>query len=482
MQPNFFSLKINDLKQDPWISLWIIRFLEYLTLFIAVIICGNLLFWKFNAFPTEGENVFFLVSVIVQIQATIVSLVITLTLVAIQITAASYTPRVVDVMKKMPDMWFLLVIYIESISIGIVTLKFLTNPDPSSVSSIIILGIFSFCSLFLYMKNTITFLHPDQVVKMLVNEINVDNLHQKKWTDDIMQPVFDVVHTSLIRYDVTTVRTGLKAISDRLLEIFLMCDNLSRKDISKHFCSHIRRSARVAQRNDDEGIIIEIIEVLEKFGVECCKNKDSDIVRPVIDVITEIGINSADKRWDYETWRVINTLGKIGLNVTKNGLGDATKGVAFALELVNTHAADKEMETIQIIGEILASLYEHADNNGLSDSAESILRVLGSVGQYNADRSAELATFRLIYSIEKLGIYTTDKNQRCETWNIVSTLVEVGEHVAKKRLKATRRVVDALEKLGSYASTKRDFNDIAEMAIRSREDIIASATAKKLVV
>ena len=470
---------MNNLKQDPWISLWLTRFLEYLVLFIVVTVSVFILFWKFNALPTKWENSLSLLSLIVQVQATIVALVITLTLVAIQITAASYTSRVVDVMKKMPDMWILLFIYIGSMSIGIVTLKFVTNPDPSSVSGVIILEIFSLCSLVLYIKNTITLLHPDHVVKMLVNAINVDNIHQKKGSDDIMQPVFDVVHASIMSYDVTTARTGLMAISDRLLVIFLLCDNSSKKEISKHFCSHIQRSVRVAQRNGDEGIILEIIEVLEKFGIECCKNKDSDILQPVIQVIKEIGNNAANKGCDYETWRAMNTLSTIGLCVAENGLGDATKEVAFALESVNTHAADNGMENIQIIGEILTRLYEHANNYGLRDSAEVILRILDSVGQYNAAKGAELATYRLICAVEKLGMYTTDKNQRCETWNLVSTLAEIGKQVAdKKLLRVAKLAADSIERLASYVSKTRNYNDIAEMAMNARNAIITSATTK----
>ncbi len=202
----------------------------------------------------------------VQSQAAIVSLVITLTLIAIQMTAASYSTRVVDVMKKNPDMWFLFVIYIESMVMGFITLVMVDNPNRSLVSSILILDIYTFLTLFLYMLNTINLLRPDVIVKMLVDDINTENILQTEWNNDIMQPVFDVVQASINRFDVTTTRTGLIQLTMRVEELYLKFNSDERDQIVDHLFKHFERSSLIAIGNKDEGTLGEIILVLEKFG------------------------------------------------------------------------------------------------------------------------------------------------------------------------------------------------------------------------
>jgi hypothetical protein len=72
-------------------------------------------------------------------------------------------------MKRNPDMWYLLIIYVGAMSYGFIVLKLVADPDQFLVSSVLILGVYTFCILFLYMKNTIKLLRPDYVVEMLVN-------------------------------------------------------------------------------------------------------------------------------------------------------------------------------------------------------------------------------------------------------------------------------------------------------------------------
>jgi len=349
---------LNELrKKEPWLYLWTVRFIQFIAIFCVIEVAGVWIFHTFNIL-TSIENARYFLSAMVQAQAAIVALVITLTLIAIQMASASYTPRVVDVMKKSPDMWFLLVIYIEAMSIGFFVLEIVADPvNQYLVSSVMILGIFTFCILFLYMMNTIALLRPDAVVKMLVEEINAENIYQEGWKkeseDDIMQPVFDMVHASINRFDVTTTRTGLNALSERILGLFPVYDENSREkiavDIARHFCEHIRRSALVALRNDDEGMLNEISTVLQKFGIGFCDYQSplvtpvSPLTTPVSDTLAFIGIHTADKGLDLATLTVVEALKEVGIHSADKGLDFATLRVADALGEVGIHSADKEL-------------------------------------------------------------------------------------------------------------------------------------------
>jgi uncharacterized membrane protein len=96
--------RLSNLKPDPWVSLWLHRFVQYFVLFVIIVISGKAIISWYNVVPTDIDSAKYFLSSMVQAQAAIVSLVITLTLIAIQMAGSSYSPRVVDVMKKNPDM------------------------------------------------------------------------------------------------------------------------------------------------------------------------------------------------------------------------------------------------------------------------------------------------------------------------------------------------------------------------------------------
>ena len=105
---------------DWWMSfesrhLWIARLFVYSTcLAVVVLVCFSL-FRYFNLFHTDADSARYMLSALVQSQAAIVAIVITLTLIAVQLTASAYSPRVIDIFKKNPDMWILLGCYGVSI-------------------------------------------------------------------------------------------------------------------------------------------------------------------------------------------------------------------------------------------------------------------------------------------------------------------------------------------------------------------------------
>ena len=402
---NLFSSLLKLKKDHPWISLWTIRFLQYFVLFCFVIIPGIMIFRQFNLVPTGLENARYFLSAMVQTQAAIVSLVITLTLIAIQMAAASYTPRVIDVIKKNPDMWLLLIIYLVSISYGFIVLKLVApDPDPVLVSSVLILGMYTFSILFLYMWNTIALLRPDKIVTMLVGEINTKNIHQEKWKDDIMQPVFDVVHASISRFDVTTTRTGLNTLSNRILELFTAFDDKSNRDIANHFCDHIQRSALVALRNDDEGVLLEIIDILKNFDIWC------------VEPLQFIGVHAADKGLAATTGKVANILEEVGIQAADKGLEGATIGVADALWEIGIQAVDKGLV-----------------DKGLIDVSNPVVHALREVGVHAADKGLA-ATSGVVYALREIGIQAADKGLKNSPWRVAWALRKVGTHAAEMEL------------------------------------------------
>jgi uncharacterized membrane protein len=88
---------IKEKAHDWWVSydrkLWAARIFVYGVLLLLIISVGAILFTHFNLFHTDVNSARYMLSALVQSQAAIVAIVITLTLIAVQLTASAYSPR-----------------------------------------------------------------------------------------------------------------------------------------------------------------------------------------------------------------------------------------------------------------------------------------------------------------------------------------------------------------------------------------------------
>lgn len=76
-----------------------------------------------NVLHTDVDSARYMLSALIQSEAAIVALVVTLSLVAVQLAAQSYSARVIEVFRKAPDLWILMGIYGIAIFYGLGVLK-----------------------------------------------------------------------------------------------------------------------------------------------------------------------------------------------------------------------------------------------------------------------------------------------------------------------------------------------------------------------
>jgi len=214
-----FVKTIKNKVHDWWVSynrkLWTTRIFVYVFLLLLVIFIGAILFAHFNLFHTDADSARYLLSALVQSQAAIVAIVISLTLIAVQLTASAYSPRVIDIFKKNPDMWILLGCYGVSIFYGFIVLKLVEGAEGGTVSQSVIwslgsvsisfefyvslaywLGAFAFIALFPYMWNIIRLLKSGNIINRLATEITRDKI--LNYEEDPIQPIMDIIHGSIM--------------------------------------------------------------------------------------------------------------------------------------------------------------------------------------------------------------------------------------------------------------------------------------------
>ena len=97
---DIINIKINcRLYGIDW-KLWLKRSLWYLLLLVVVSSVCRFLFDRYDLYSTYADSARYMLSAMVQAQAAVIAIIITMTLIAVQLTASAYSTRVVDVFKK----------------------------------------------------------------------------------------------------------------------------------------------------------------------------------------------------------------------------------------------------------------------------------------------------------------------------------------------------------------------------------------------
>ena len=200
-----------------------------------------------------ADNARSILCTLVGSEAAIVAIVVSLTLIAIELTASAYSPRVIKISLRNPDMWILLTIYGVAIFSSIILLKQLPYESrfPSEdVSLAFWLGVFSYVALVPYLWNIPLLLDPRNIVKRVSADIEkykllkyIKDLNETSKKDEtetsedfhpptkdsaqktsrnkgdtegheenLIQSLLDIVYRSINKYDLETVRNGLEQI------------------------------------------------------------------------------------------------------------------------------------------------------------------------------------------------------------------------------------------------------------------------------
>lgn len=349
----------------------------FFSLFIIFILTLFIIFVYYYSYPfqIDDESAMYFLSALVQSQAAILAIVITLTLVAVQIASSHYSPRVIDIFKKDPTIWWFLCYYGFSIFFGLCILMMMpvirngnlcilagSNyysyhiPLKYWIYAVYLIAIGTFVVLFGYMRTVFDLLKPSNIIKKLSDNITKENIskhiksveeHEKDRTipieEDPVQPIVDIIRSSLIKQDFATTSDGINTITNRAIEIM----NPNEYKISEHFCDHFERIGKLAVNRGDEESVIEVIKNLEAFGESAAKRESALTVVNVAKCIRSVGKTAAKKRYADATRQAILCIRSVGEtatgNLTRNLLGGALSQVARSIGAVGLSAEENEL-------------------------------------------------------------------------------------------------------------------------------------------
>ena len=272
-----FDLIIYKIKQRSYeldeknpVKLWLSF---YIGLFFFAILLG-VIFGLYIPFKTIDVNsARYVLSALIQSQAAVISIVITLTLIAVQVTAQTYSPRVTEVFKKHPNMWCFLTSYIISIAFSSIVLTYLVGTDlADSVATRIslyiscLLGIFLFFALILYIYNTLNLLNAENVLRRLTDGIYTQIPDEVGHEDDPFQPVFDVIYSAIRRFDLPTMSYGFKQAKNKYQLIVLKNrTHTNLNHVINKFLDDFKRCGFLLIERREEACAFEVVIVLAKI-------------------------------------------------------------------------------------------------------------------------------------------------------------------------------------------------------------------------
>ncbi|MEA3282940.1 MAG: DUF2254 family protein [Euryarchaeota archaeon] len=490
----------------------------YFTLLAVVLGVCHGTFNYLDLHRTDADSARYLLSAMVQAQAAIIAIVITLTLIAVQLTASAYSPRVIDIFKKNPDMWILLVVYGLSMLYGLIVLKMVWGIGGEVVSQDVVwflgcvpisfeycvslaywLEVFTLVALIPYMRNTIDLLKPENIINRLAIENSI-------------QPIMDIIHGAVMKYDIATTRAGLKTVTDQMIGsigldvqkessnrpiIFKRLDiDVSGPDeesteeviektdrveilgdatsqavesiVNPYFFDFFKRVSRLTISKMDEESTVEVIKNLYNFGRLSSESGLEDATSQVAKSLGFIGKLTAEKGKEFEdvTKQAVRSLRSIGRIAVKNKLDDATSQTAESLGIVGKTAAEKELEGVTIQAVLsLRKVGQIAAKNELEAATGQTAESIGAVGTAAAEKGFERAVLEAAWTLRTVGEIAAEKGLEEGTMEVVLSLIRVGGITAEKRLEdATKIVVRSLGAVGTIAIEKEHKFSVAEEA------------------
>jgi hypothetical protein len=304
---------------------------------------------------TQSDSARYLLSTLVQSEAAIIAIVVTLSLVAVQIAASSYSSKVIEIFKKMPSLWILIFIYISAMIQGLHVLKLIEASTGNTIgleNDILLsyyLGILAFLALIPYIWNTLGSLNVSVILKILSSGItkkNVLAIEHPGYDDAPFQSVIDVITSSMMRYDEGTVAIGLNSIKSKIISIFAT-EDLSNPDEQLQFANnllpYISELGYMAASRVDIAAIKRMTNAIEQIGLAAAEQNLDVLAGKIAATLGAIGGWSAENKLDFSTYTIGESLVNIEVKAVEKMLGGTAVSVALELNSIIVKLQEKQL-------------------------------------------------------------------------------------------------------------------------------------------
>lgn len=445
----------------------------FVIFFIFLLVNCLILLGFYGLYQGSADSARYFFSTLAQSQAAIVAIVITLTLVAVQLSSQTYTPRVMDLFLKSKMFWALLSFYGISIIYDVAVLaiippilsdKSLSGSIPIFgigitfnvlvlVGLILIIGTFSF--LFPFILTVIRQLKPEMIIEGIVKASSLNELKsaaEGELADDPLLPLKEIGKKAVSSGDDSTALRVITELSKVAEKVITEKDFVKRKTPSE-ILNDLPISSEITDKEDLYGEDFEerikrYSEEIHKRDVEERQKRDSD--NHVISYFTSYLSDLTERSLECKSIVVFNNialcLNNIGISLSNkkatviiNLLGELKEMEKSVLE------RGLEKDTWAPIG-YFKKVSVEAANNWQWDAVEYSIGVLGVFVSKYTEHEVQHYDEDIIYGV--IGFF-----QR--PFLIVESIGEIG--------KAIVRAVPNIESRESIESDEDYFEGVIEI-------------------
>ena len=335
-------------RKNPWLYwtgfyfLFIIAAI-FVTLFY-VIICYPALGFS----DTNVNSARYLLSSIIQAEAAIIAIVISLTLVAMQMVASSYSTRVIRIFSSGNQMYVILQFYIISIAYCAIILQMLqgeTGPISPFHEYLVSFGLW--CSIFLmiaivpYIRNVLALLSPETIISLQCQTIEKDTIISGTSQSNPLDLIFDILHQSIMKYDTGLVKQQLPQVTQAVIGV--LSGPRTDSEILEITLDYSQRLTACGQQSiqlddlESSRIILENLKVLVNCTIALKKDEASKQVIDSISLLVKASV--IKKSWNTIT-KIIDVLEECGKSAIENNLSVTTAWICVCLKQVTMDSVD----------------------------------------------------------------------------------------------------------------------------------------------
>lgn len=365
----------------------------FLSLLAFLIITGVLLAALFYPnFSVSNENARYLLSALAQSQAAIIAVVITLTLIAVQLASQTYSPRVMDLFLKSWAFHLLLLIYGIAIMYDLAILSKIPLVSADKAPKIVfvfgyafnfdflvviglVLMVVALSALFWFIKVVMERLKPENIINNLCAVIGPEEIEDyvTKGRDiekDPLIPIKDVINKAIAMHDEVTIVAGIRGLES----LFKRTNEL-------------------------------IFDKYHHYKYNSIGIYNSEILGHFKEDLTAIGLSCGDKKLNLAITFVARSLGRMGEIIASGGkpTGDVASDFAYDLKIIdekigemilNAKAIHKiaSHELIELMDSAIYSLEEigvSAAKQKLGFTTENVIDLLREIGNESCERGQE---------------------------------------------------------------------------------------------
>jgi len=370
----------------------VLIYIVYLIIFVILSFSLDIISPNINT-----DSARYTLSALVQSEAAILAIVVTLSLVAVQLAAASFSLRLIHLFQRTGTFWLLVFIYIISIIFGLYALiQIADNPSRSIVVDIwnpisvsFRIGIVSFFALLPHIWYTLELLKPSTIMRKLSYDITKNSIKSNqaypRGYADPFRPIMDIIMSSLNRNDLTTFSEGLYIIRERVIYIFehdTPFEGNEELDVLNSLNGHFNdlRGAGKKDNNVADELVVEMWIIGEK-AIEKQLKDISKISAEYINDFLNQGIEEAnDEIADYAVFGISALASKAIKNLKDEDFKMIVSSAIESLAKSAIKAHEKALEsTLFSIYRSLAEIIINAPHGHLNDAVKTAINCLESL-------------------------------------------------------------------------------------------------------